>query len=709
MGNAATTAEAWISPLTPGALGQRPVETDRTYLPGRSPTRGTTAGATRPSLVPERQRRPRLGDQPVRRSQPDARLLVLPRLHRGQLQPAGRTTSATAPGPLPTAARATRRSATSRPARSPAAHRRYLGRDNANQITLQDGVPGITNQYLFQPIAGAFYAPCVDGDFDMRDRRPRVHPRDLQPDGRRARRRPHRLPGRLDGRVAGATRSALEYLIAHGYCHRRRPTRGSSARTRPATPRPASATTRSTTTRCSTATSATTSPAPRSTPTARSWSAVDVRRPPGARRRSTTARSRRRTRRSSCAAQGAETRAAAAAAANQCPGNRRWIQLMFDAFLLQQPGTSMLDARDAFLAADVMRFDGANQAVIWNGLRQARHGPERRARHRPRTTSPTPDYTSPLAQRGHARDRRAGLDEPGRPPVKGKLYVGQYEARVTPIADTDPATPLGRQVELVPGTLRLRVPGRRLRPRALHRRPSAPARPSTGCSTCRRNLASATNGAMVDGASAGSLNTELAASTTPRRPTGPASTRPASASTRSNPFVNVDLAGAAEQLVRSVQVSALLRPGRRDDRTPTRTRVGSRFTALRQFAIETCTAVRDQRLLVVLPAAPRLAVPADLHEPGQRLPGDRAAAARAGPALPDLRRARHVGHPRAAGRPGEPVHRARRQYAGRAGRRPAQRHRLHSGVDRGRVGAGGGAAGVRLRQRPPGRPATRSW
>ena len=43
----------------------------------------------------------------------------------------------------------------------------FLGRDNANQITLQDGTPGITNQYLFQPIAGAFYAPCTDGGLDM--------------------------------------------------------------------------------------------------------------------------------------------------------------------------------------------------------------------------------------------------------------------------------------------------------------------------------------------------------------------------------------------------------------------------------------------------------------------------------------------------------------------------------------------------------------
>ena len=42
-----------------------------------------------------------------------------------------------------------------------------MSRDNANQITLNDGVPGITNMYLWQPIAGGFYAPCVDGDYDM--------------------------------------------------------------------------------------------------------------------------------------------------------------------------------------------------------------------------------------------------------------------------------------------------------------------------------------------------------------------------------------------------------------------------------------------------------------------------------------------------------------------------------------------------------------
>ena len=58
--------------------------------------------------------------------------------------------------------------------------------------------------------------------------------------------------------------------------------------------------------------------------------------------------------------------------ADTCPGNRRWIQLMFDSFLLQQGATSMLDARDAFLAADRMRFHGENQKAIWDSF--ARRG-----------------------------------------------------------------------------------------------------------------------------------------------------------------------------------------------------------------------------------------------------------------------------------------------------------------------------------------------
>src|SRR3712207_2913748 len=43
----------------------------------------------------------------------------------------------------------------------------FEARNNANQITPPDGEAPITNMYLWQPIAGSFYAPCVDGDYDM--------------------------------------------------------------------------------------------------------------------------------------------------------------------------------------------------------------------------------------------------------------------------------------------------------------------------------------------------------------------------------------------------------------------------------------------------------------------------------------------------------------------------------------------------------------
>ncbi len=42
-----------------------------------------------------------------------------------------------------------------------------LIRDNANQATPADGLKPTTNMFLWQPIAGSFYSPCVDGDYDM--------------------------------------------------------------------------------------------------------------------------------------------------------------------------------------------------------------------------------------------------------------------------------------------------------------------------------------------------------------------------------------------------------------------------------------------------------------------------------------------------------------------------------------------------------------
>ncbi len=96
---------------------------------------------------------------------------------------------------------------------------------------------------------------------------------------------------------------------------------------------------------------------------------------------------------------------------------------MFDSFLLQEGATSMLDARDAYLAADKTRFGGANQAAIWKGFAENGMG-EKASTTSTEDDQPKPDYSSPRATEGTASFTALGLSGTSQTPVKGKLYVG---------------------------------------------------------------------------------------------------------------------------------------------------------------------------------------------------------------------------------------------------------------------------------------------
>ena len=142
----------------------------------------------------------------------------------------------------------------------------------------------------------------------------------------------------------------------------------------------------------------------------------------------------------------------------RCPGNRRWVQTMYDAFLLMQPDVSMVTARDAYLAADRARFGGANQDLLWNGFAGRGLG-EGASSAGNADVDPVPSFTSPHAREATVRFLPIGE----RGPVAGAhLFVGRYQARAVPVADTDAATPLTDRVSLVPGTYEfvVRTPGR---------------------------------------------------------------------------------------------------------------------------------------------------------------------------------------------------------------------------------------------------------
>ena len=297
----------------------------------------------------------------------------------------------------------------------------------------------------------------------------------------------------------------------------------------------------------------------------------------------------------------------------QCPGNRRWIQLAFDSFLLMQSAPSMVDARNAILAADQARFGGADQPEIWAAF--ARRGLGRFASQTNgsgRTagvesdTNPLPDFEAP-GQANANVTFAATSTETGNPAVKARIYVGHYEARVSPIADTDPATNapstasannLDEKATFAPGTYEFiaTAPGYgAVRFRKTFKANDNP----TITLRFAPNFASTTQGAQVTGDAAPFTNP--AGTVVQPAPSvlknliddSEASDWQAAATQGADGAWNVDgrqatidLAGSRPQTIRHVQVSALIGPVFDPN---TRADVSqNRFTALRQFEIWTC-------------------------------------------------------------------------------------------------------------------------
>ncbi|SDH50907.1 Peptidase propeptide and YPEB domain-containing protein [Sinosporangium album] len=431
-------------------------------------------------------------------------------------------------------------------------------RNNANQITPRDGIAPVTNMYLWQPTAGGFYGPCVDGDYDMS-----VIGHEYT----------HAISGRMiggplsgwQGAQAGAMNEstsdlfAMEYLYEYGY----RPRGETPYVTGGYVTGDAKAGIRNY--------DMSRSPLNYSNiaydvvgqqvhADGEIWSATqfDVRRAFIKRYGLATPKVQR------ACAEGHRP-------LDACPGNRRWVQLSFDALLLMTSGAvSYIDHRDAILAADAIRFGGANQDILWNAFAGRGLGKDA-AGTGPNDPDPTPSFASP-----HARNATATLapeGEAANAPIR--LYVGDYENRSVPVADTDPETPLGPTFEITPGTYSFLATG----PGFGHTRFTETfTRGETETLDVEpaRNHASAAAGATATGD--GVNHAELidgTESTNWASLTGPAAGR----------TVTVDLAGTDPVKIRRVLVSAMLRPniGDPEDRGSQ-----NRFSALRSFEILAC-------------------------------------------------------------------------------------------------------------------------
>ena len=417
-------------------------------------------------------------------------------------------------------------------------------RNNANQATPPDGMQPTTNMYMWQPFAASAYPPCVDGDFDMTV----IGHEYTHAISNRMIAGPDSGISSTQGGAMGESWSdlmAMEYLFESGYTPRGN------------TPYITGAYVTGDLSSGIRNYDMSNSPlnysdygydrGPAVHADGEIWSATnfDIRRNLIAKYGSGN-----RALQESCAA--------GTTPVTECPGNRRWAQLVFDSFLLQATGAvSMLDMRDNMLTADALRFDGVNADLLWNTF--AARGFGAGAASGPSDTDPTPSFASPYVENSEVTFKPLG--EAAGKPVK--LFIGDYEFGAVPVADTDPATALPETVTLAPGTYKFVAVGKGYG----HKRFTQAIYPgvtSTIGALMPTNLASTTAGATItgDGSNPGLLADDYEGSIWTA--TGGAIGRQ----------VTVDLPGDAAKLVSRVQASAF----------------NGGFSALRQFEVLTCNA-----------------------------------------------------------------------------------------------------------------------
>jgi extracellular elastinolytic metalloproteinase len=570
VGNNANTHEAWASPLTPGGLFQAPVAPNRKYTDEFSDD-WNNSKCDPSQLVPGgNDIIPSVTDLFVTHNQmhdysyylgftEDNYNLQAHNLGRGGVagDPEVGNAQAGAIGGLQSG----------------------LGRDNANQITLQDGVPGITNQYLFQPIAGAFYAPCTDGGLDV---------------GIVGHEYTHAISNRMVGgpdegltsEQGGAMGeswgdlNAAEYQFSHGYDNGGNvwavgvyATQNSKVAIRDfaINNNPLNY-----------SDYGFDSTGPEVHADGEIWNGTNW-----TVRQALVNKWNKKYPYDNAKLQAycsVSQTANGPRHASTCPGNRRWIQLVFDAFLLQQGATSMLDARDAMIAADRMRFSGEDVGTLWKAFAQRGMGANASVKNAD-DTDPVPSFATPSGKNVTVKFKGKG---------NGQIFVGHFEARATPVADLDKGTPMAGSVSMTPGTYEMLYVSKThgFKRFTVKVKKTKGKKAQTVKLKPQQNYAAAASGASVIGATAGSLNAAHLIDGTEATNWGGVTT-PTTVD-QSKPFVAVDLAGGT-RTIRRIQVSAMLTPSNvPDDGLPV-ARVdedpnsGSRFTALRQFALEVCT------------------------------------------------------------------------------------------------------------------------
>ncbi len=458
----------------------------------------------------------------------------------------------------------------------------FGGRDNANQLTLNDGVAPITNMYLWQPIAASFYASCTDGDYDMSV----IGHEYTHLISNRMIGGPDAGIGGEQGGAMGESWSdlvALEFLNAFGYAGKSGEGRGTvgayvtgdkldgirdfNLDKNPLHYGDYGFDTTGAEVHAD----------------GEIWNGIQwTLRKAWMKAYDKSYPSKDRKLQVRCAMGGLP--------ADKCPGNRRWVQNIFDSFLLMPATVSMVDARDTMFAADKLRFGGKDLKMMWQVFanRGMGKGVDTVSAN---DTEPTPSFVSPYTTPATITFRL--VDDATGAPVRGNVYIGRFEARVSPVANTIKGDDVDETAKLAGGTYEMVVQGLGY---GLHRTTKTFRNGQHGTVTLRlpRNLASKNGGANASGD--GIYQSELI-DDTESTDWGFFGGAPVVAARQQDPTVTpkpiknkqvtVNLTGGVWTIDR-VTVSAMHRPVRTNPEGAADP-AQSRFSTLRQFAIDVST------------------------------------------------------------------------------------------------------------------------
>jgi hypothetical protein len=216
----------------------------------------------------------------------------------------------------------------------------------------------------------------------------------------------------------------------------------------------------------------------------------------------------------------------------------------------------------------MMRFGGANQTALWNAFAKTGLG-SGASSNGTGDDQPTPSFASPLESNASITFNVTAPDQGNAAVPNAKIYVGDYEARVTPVATSDSSGATGA-VQFVAGTYNFvaQAPGYGLFRFA---RTFTAGQTGTVSVAMPTNWASSSQGATVAGSTGTSTSQGNLIDDTEGTQWDDLETTPVGGQS-----VTVALGGGSHTVGR-VQVSAMIGPGE------------SRFSALRSFEVWACS------------------------------------------------------------------------------------------------------------------------